>query len=103
MKYLVAQEIKSETKMGKSIYLFDFFFLIFYMSVSLVLANLVHPSYKVVFLIYSFIMALTLTSKSFYNKKRRNYESIAIMFRRDMNVYYPVKNVSKATEAKEEE
>ena len=34
MRYLVSKEIKSETKVGKSIYLFDFFFLITYMAIS---------------------------------------------------------------------
>ena len=28
MKHIVVQDIKSETKVGKSVYLFDFFFLV---------------------------------------------------------------------------
>lgn len=49
MRYLVAKDIKSETKVSKNIYIYDFFFILIYMSVSLVLANLVHPSLKIVF------------------------------------------------------
>ena len=66
MRYLVTQEIKSETKVMKKIYLFDFFFMIIYMSVSLVLGNLVHPSLQILFYIFSGIVALTLTGKSYY-------------------------------------
>ena len=42
MRYLVTQEIKSETKVMKKIYLFDFFFMIIYMSVSLVPVSYTH-------------------------------------------------------------
>ena len=80
MRYLVTQEIKSETKVMKKIYLFDFFFMIIYMSVSLVLGNLVHPSLQILFYIFSGIVALTLTGKSYYNKKRRNYEALRYFF-----------------------
>lgn len=58
MRYLVSKEIKSETKVGKSIYLFDFFFLITYMAISLVLVNLVHPSLHIAFYLFSFVMWL---------------------------------------------
>ena len=57
MRYLVSKEIKSETKVGKSIYLFDFFFLITYMAISLVLVNLVHPSSVLPFLVCDGIVA----------------------------------------------
>lgn len=103
MKYLVAQEIKSETKVGKQIYLFDFYFLIIYMSVSLVLGNAVHSSLQVPFYIYSLLMALILTSKSYYNKKRRNYASIALMFQKDLQVYETALNVSRQKEREAEQ
>ena len=97
MRYLVSKEIKSETKVGKSIYLFDFFFLITYMAISLVLVNLVHPSLHIAFYLFSFVMALLLTTKSYTNKKRRNYQSIAIMLRKDQTVYRSVVNISRRT------
>lgn len=104
MRYLVSKEIKSETKVGKSMYLFDLFFLIIYMAVSFVLVNLVHPSWQLVFYLYSLVMAVLLTSKSYFNKKRRNYQSMAIILRKDTTVYRPVANISKnLTDENEEE
>lgn len=103
MRYLVAKDIKSETKVSKNIYIYDFFFILIYMSVSLVLANLVHPSLKIVFFIYSLGMAVFLTAKSYYNKKRRNYESVMIMLRRDKESYSPVLNKSRSRERIEKE
>ena len=98
MKYLVSQEIKSETKIGKNVYIFDLFFMIVYCSVSLVLANAVHSALKVPFLIFSLGIAFCLTLKSYNNKRRRNYESIFIFLRRDEDVYKPVLNISKKTD-----
>lgn len=103
MRYLVAKDIKSETKVSKNIYIYDFFFILIYMTVSLVLANLVHPSLKLVFYVYSLGMAVFLTAKSYYNKKRRNYESVMIMLRRDKGLYAPVLNKSRKRERMEDE
>ena len=98
MKYVVVQDIKSETRVGKSIYLFDFFFLLGYASVSFMLSNMVHSSFKIPFYIFSAICAIFLTMKSTWNKKRRNWESIFLYIRKDREVYYPVSNISVATE-----
>lgn len=103
MRYLTTQEIKSETKVGRSIYLFDLFFLIIYMSVSLILGNLVNETFRVFFYVFSLVMALLLTSKSYTNHKRRNYEAIILYFQRDTEVYLPVANVSKKTDVRNEE
>lgn len=103
MRYLTTQEIKSETKVGRSIYLFDLFFLIIYMSVSLILGNLVNETFRVFFYVFSLIMALLLTSKSHTNYKRRNYEAIILYFQRDTEVYAPVVNISKKTDTRNEE
>ena len=76
MLYIVTQNIESPNKVAKFIYVFDFFFLIGYMGVTFSLASLVHKKLHLIFYIFSFLMAIFLTSKSTYNKGRRNYESI---------------------------
>lgn len=97
MKYIVVQDMKAETKVGKSIYLFDFFFLLVYAAVTLVLVNLVHSSLHVPFYLFSAAAAFSLTMKSSWNKKRRNWESIFLFLRKDRVIYYPVINQEKAT------
>lgn len=92
-------EIKSETKVYKGIYLFDFFFLILYMMISYILRFFVASSLTVVFMIFSAICALYLTSKSSTNKQRRKYEALILFLRHDRAVYRPVKNISLATES----
>lgn len=95
MKYIVAQEVKSKTKVSKNIYLFDFFFILVYFSISLILGIAVHENLKILFYVFSGVCALYLTTNSRTNRGRRNYESILLFLRRDRDVYLPVPNQSK--------
>ena len=98
MKHVVVQDIKSETKVGKSIYLFDFFFLLTYGAVTFLFGIVVHSILRVPFYIFSGLCAIFLTMKSSWNKKRRNWESLFLYLRKDRNIYYPLINVSAATD-----
>lgn len=95
MKYVVAQEIKSETKVNKWIYLFDLFFVIIYCTVSLILGGAVHAKLRIPFYLYSIICALFLTAKSRTNRHRRNYEAMILFLRRDGEVYFPAVNLKE--------
>lgn len=97
MRFIVVQDIKAETKVGKSIFLFDFFFLLVYGAVTMMLSNMVHSSLQIPFYIFSAICAIFLTMKSSWNKKRRNWESLFLFLRKDTEVYHPVINQSMAT------
>jgi hypothetical protein len=97
MKHIVVKDIKSETKVFKFIYIQDFFFLLFYMSVIYLLGNLVNVLLLVPFYIFSGLVGIFLTVKSSWNVKRRNWESLFIYLRRDMEVYKPIINLSCAT------
>lgn len=98
MKYTVVQDIKAETKVGKSMYLFDFFFLLTYAAVSFMLGSLVHSTLRIPFYLFSGGCAIFLTMKSSWNKNRRNWESLFLYLRKDREVYLPLPNVSVATE-----
>lgn len=98
MKYIVVKDMKAETKVGKFIFLFDFFFLLGYAAVSMMLVKMVQESLSVPFYIFSGVVALFLTLKSPWNKKRRNWESLLLYLRRDKEVYEPEINTGMATE-----
>ena len=74
MKYIVPQEIKSETKVTKGIYVFDFFFLIIYASVTMMLKNMVNGTLQIPFIIFSVVIVpiINAVSMSFqsYNLTR---------------------------------
>lgn len=103
MRYIVAQEVKSETKVSKNIYLFDFFFILVYFTISLILGIVVHENLKILFYVFSGICALYLTTNSRTNRGRRNYESILLFLRRDRDVYLPIPNQSKKRRREEEQ
>lgn len=101
MQFIVAQEVKSETKVSKNIYLFDFFFILIYFTISLILGIAVHENLKIAFYVFSGVCALYLTASSRSNRGRRNYESILLFLRRDRDVYLPVPNQSKKRKGEE--
>lgn len=98
MKYIVVQDMKAETKVGKFIFLFDFFFLLAYAAISMMLVKMVHDSLTVPFYVFSGAVALFLTMKSPWNKKRRNWESLLLYLRKDKEVYAPEMNSGMATD-----
>ncbi len=95
MRYVIPQEIKSETKVTKNIYLFDFFFLVVWCGGTALFANAVTSSFLVMYWIFSVLMGLILISGSKTNKKRRFYQSIFIYLKKDRGIYRPIPNISK--------
>ena len=106
MKYTsgaVVQELRSETKVYKGIMLQDFFFIIIYMMAAYVLREMVSPSLRVLYMIFSALTGLYLTSKSRSNPGRRQYEALLLFITKDRAVYRPVINYSLATERQKKE
>lgn len=90
MKYLVTEEIESPNKVSKYIMVADFFFVLIYMGIAFSLMSQVHDRLHIPYLIFSLAFSIFLTCKSMFNRKRRNYESLFLMFRHDLNIYRAV-------------
>lgn len=90
MKYLVTEEIESPNKVSKYIMVADFFFVIIYMGIAFSFMSQVHDRLHIPYLIFSLAFSIFLTCKSGFNRKRRNYESMFLMFRHDLNIYRAV-------------
>lgn len=90
LKYMTVKEIESPATITKNIGVFDFFRVSGYVAVCFLLKGAVHPFLQIPFMIFSILIAIFLTSKSMFNRKRRNYESIIFLFRKDSSVYKPV-------------
>lgn len=88
--YKAAKEINAESHIALWIYAKDFFFLIAYTMVTFMLNSLVASSFRTLFNIYSIICGVVLTLPSYFNKKRRIYQSLLIFLHRDKKVYHPV-------------
>lgn len=86
----VTKELKSQTKVFKTLYIFDFFFLVTYISLTYMFRSMVHTELRMEYYIFSILMAIILTLPSSINKKRRNYQSICILIKRTDAVYRPI-------------
>ena len=87
MKYIVTEDIESPGKVSKNIDAFDFIFVLAYIGVSFVLMSMVHSHLRAIFMIFSGSIAIFLTCRSPFNRRRRNYESIILMLKRDISIY----------------
>lgn len=90
MRYLVTEQIESPNKVTKHIEVKDFFFVLFYMAISFALMDFVHQGLRVIYMIFSGFCCLFLTAKSPFNRKRRNYESLILLYTKDDRVYRPI-------------
>lgn len=86
---ITTESIESPAKIGRTFEVFDFFFLLGYIFIAMALSAYVHDMLRIPYYIFSTIMAVFLTSKSIYNKHRRNFVSIYFMLMRDVAVYRP--------------
>lgn len=93
-EYSLTSEIKSEVKVGGKVYVSVFFFLLIYAIIFEGLKGLVHQRLMLPYYIFVFTTDIILTMPSFFNRKRKNYESIFIYLGRDRAVYRPLRNVS---------
>lgn len=66
-----------------------FLFIMIYVQLSYGLRLYVHPSLRIPFFVFTFIVAFFLTSKSSMNKRRKNYESLYFLITADLAVYRP--------------
>ena len=83
------ESLESKTRVYAGFEVFDLFFVMGYLMISYGLSDLVHDRLKIPFMIFSFLIAVFLTTKSTFNKKRRNYESIYFLIMKDVSTYRP--------------
>lgn len=89
-KYVIPNDIKTEMKMYKQIYMFDFIISIVMIAVTYILARFVEPSFKIPFYIFMVIVVITLLSRPRSNPKKRMYQVMAMALNRTRQTYQPI-------------
>lgn len=87
MRYIVTQEIKSETQVLWFIYLQDLAFLAVWTMLVLVLKENVHGYLRIPYYIVSFIVGVRMVLHVKGNPKRRYYQALAIYIGRPKKIY----------------
>lgn len=88
-KTVTTTKIESDNRVFGSYDAWDFLFMIVVVMISYGLKLYVHPKLRMPFIIFNFLIALFLTSKSGYNKRRKNYESLYFLINKDLTTYRP--------------
>ena len=85
----ITDGVESKVKVAAGIEIFDCFFVLGALGLAYMLRSFVHEYLQVPFLIFTVLMAVFLTARSTFNKKRRNYESLYFLMVKDETVYHP--------------
>lgn len=85
--YVLPKEIVSSMKFTKNLYLFDIVFVGCILLISWLLSFLVYAPLIVIYYLFTTCMAITLTSKSKTNPKKRKYQSIYYALIRNRKAY----------------
>lgn len=102
-RYIVTEEVKSQTRVFKYVYVSDFLFLCAYAGVVYAASSLVSAPLIVPYIAFAVFAAIFLLVPSVHNKGRRNWQAVFILFTKDRNVYKMDELVSYRRDIKEKE
>ncbi len=92
MDFEMVQELKSSTKVIKWLYLFDLLFIGCYLAIMFMFVGYVHPVLTIPYHVFNVIAAMILTSPSPFNPKKRIFQSLLFIAKKDNKVYRPISN-----------
>lgn len=86
--YLIPQEIKSETMLGKGIYLIDIVIMLFIFYIMDFFKGFVHPLMQIPYMLLSLFIGFILTRRLRSNPDKRIYQALYYYLKRDKKVYH---------------
>ncbi len=90
MKYIVPQELRSETKLWKWVYLKDLIFVVAFVLILNMMSVFIAEELHTVYFIYNILVAVSLTIRTPSNPQKRLYHSIYYALIKDKGVYKPL-------------
>ncbi|HBG2405080.1 hypothetical protein IR152_15805 [Clostridioides sp. ES-S-0108-01] len=88
--YNIPNEISSETKVFKSIYIIDFLIIMLALFFAWLTSSIVYPTLIIAYFIYTSVVAIFLVAKSPINPGMRNFMSIYLLITRDRKTYHSI-------------
>ncbi|MBY2457026.1 DUF5592 family protein [Clostridioides difficile] len=88
--YNIPNEISSETKVFKSIYIIDFLIIMLALFFAWLTSSIVYPTLIIAYFIYTLVVAIFLVAKSPINPGMRNFMSIYLLITRDRKTYHSI-------------
>lgn len=90
MNFEIPEEISSEVKIYKSIYLFDLVIALLSLAFASITSSVIYPALTIPYYIFILGSTLFLLAKSLSNPGMRNYKTIYLLITRDNNTYYKI-------------
>ncbi|HBH4034415.1 TPA: hypothetical protein KSL09_003240 [Clostridioides difficile] len=88
--YNIPNEISSETKIFKSIYVTDLLIIMLALFFAWLTSSIVYPTLILAYYIYTLVVAIFLVAKSPINPGMRNFMSIYLLITRDRKTYHSI-------------
>ncbi|HBF5866244.1 hypothetical protein KGF43_15555 [Clostridioides sp. ZZV14-6044] len=88
--YNIPNEISSETKIFKSIYVIDLSIILLAMFFAWLTSSIVYPTLILAYYIYTLVVAIFLVARSPINPGMRNFMSIYLLITRDRKTYHSI-------------
>lgn len=98
MRYTIIQEVKSETKVVGNISVYDLLFILGYMMIAYLFTNGVAGQLKILYYIFSGLIAIWLTLPSRVNPKRRFWQSLLLFIKKEKVIYKSLRNEQQELE-----
>lgn len=89
-KYMLPNEIKTETQMMSWLYLGDILFIAGYVEFFSIFSGLVHPMLIMPYMIWNALIGLILTRPSPYNPPKRIYHSVFLRATKKVMAYHSI-------------
>lgn len=90
MNFEIPEEINSEIKVFKSVYLFDLVIVLLSLVFASITSAVIYPALTIPYYIFVGVSILFLVAKSPSNPGMRNYRTIYLLFTKDSNTYYKI-------------
>lgn len=90
MNFEIPEEISSEVKIFKSIYLFDLIVALLSLGFASITSSVIYPALTIPYYIFVLASTLFFLAKSSSNPGMRNYKTIYLLITKDNNTYYKV-------------
>lgn len=86
----ITDGVESKVRVTANIEIFDFFFVLGAAGLAYMMRGFVHEKLQIPFFLFTVLLAVFLTARSTFNKKRRNFESLYFLIMKDESVYKPI-------------
>lgn len=90
LRHFIPLDVKTEQKFSPKIFIFDFFFIIGFVTFGFVTQSMITTMFQIPYLAFNVFLGIYLSRKSRNNPEKRIFQSIWMFLRRPRTTYVPI-------------